>query len=505
MSKLKKLTVRGYQSHEDSVFFFAEGLTVITGPSGHGKTSGTMRPIKWLAFGEPAGDDFLHTLRDESTGEIKSRSDQVQIIAEMYDGVTIEKIRRKKKTTHRLSTMEEPFEKAETPLEVTEALGLNIYNFGDFETAINFAYQLEAPFLLSESPSAGAKVLGKLAGTEAVDMAIKSVSKDTHKVRGERDKAKKDIESKEAELLDYLFLEDAISALGVCDSLVIVIDNADKRRGDLMSIKGIYESLVPSLDKYKSVLAKYENVDSLRNSMGNLMLLQSRCDKLAGTKLTYEHNRDLVLIADSELEQLQNLSVIKGIVETTEAQINKLKILKDLSTEYTSYSQRVIVQGKQVSNLELEVLQNLSILLFDYNYQAVNAGASIGKCDVILEHRPTLQQLGVAYEKFVALKPLLFEYRRSCGQIAIQSDKLRAIENVGLANRLLVYLEEKVETADRLKLLKSQSFTAAINLKACNDSIASVMVDIAIAKKCLSDAWEAAGGTCPLCEQPTNL
>lgn len=69
------------------------------------------------------------------------------------------------KTTYTHSAFPTAWEKAEIPPEIKETLGLVKQQYGDFETCLNFAFQLDAPFMLSESASVGAKVLGKLAGS----------------------------------------------------------------------------------------------------------------------------------------------------------------------------------------------------------------------------------------------------------------------------------------------------------------------------------------------------
>lgn len=179
--KIQEVTIEGYQSHTNSTFCLSPGLTVITGPSDAGKTA-IIRALRWFAFNEPTGEAFLHTIRNPD-GSIKEAVDQVKVSVTFDNGITITKTRRKGKTTYTHSAFPTAWEKAEIPPEIKETLGLVKQQYGDFETCLNFAFQLDAPFMLSESASVGAKVLGKLAGTEIVDKSISEVNKKTHQTR----------------------------------------------------------------------------------------------------------------------------------------------------------------------------------------------------------------------------------------------------------------------------------------------------------------------------------
>src|SRR5690625_5024172 len=183
---IKSIKLKGFQSHELSEIDLVPGLNVITGPSDSGKTA-VIRAIRWLAFNEPQGEAFVN-----------DRVGEAEVQVTLQSGAIITKTRRNGKTSYLVQQDETDsgslFEKSEVPLEVTRLLGIEKQTFGDFVAALNFSFQLDAPFLISETASAGAKILGKLAGTESVDLAIKGVSKDTHATRNMRSQAEKDME-----------------------------------------------------------------------------------------------------------------------------------------------------------------------------------------------------------------------------------------------------------------------------------------------------------------------
>ena len=214
--KIQEVTIEGYQSHTNSTFCLSPGLTVITGPSDAGKTA-IIRALRWFAFNEPTGEAFLHTIRNPD-GSVKEAVDQVKVSVTFDNGITITKTRRKGKTTYTHSAFPTAWEKAEIPPEIKETLGLVKQQYGDFETCLNFAFQLDAPFMLSESASVGAKVLGKLAGTEIVDKSISEVNKKTHQTRNDISYADKQIGEIDVSLTEYFDLDRFDAELKVAEA-----------------------------------------------------------------------------------------------------------------------------------------------------------------------------------------------------------------------------------------------------------------------------------------------
>ncbi len=132
-------------------------------------------------------------------------------------GAVITKRRRKGKTSYLLQLSPDDegslYEKSEVPDEVKNMLQIDKQRFGDFESSLNFAFQLDAPFLISETASAGAKILGKLAGTECVDLAIKGISKDTHASTDRTIECREGRRTDLASMLAFLGLDDQKNAV----------------------------------------------------------------------------------------------------------------------------------------------------------------------------------------------------------------------------------------------------------------------------------------------------
>lgn len=237
--KIQEVTIEGYQSHTNSTFRLSPGLTVITGPSDAGKTA-IIRALRWFAFNEPTGEAFLHTIRN-ADGSIKEAVDQAKVSVTFDNGVTITKTRRKGKTSYTHSQYPTAWEKAEVPPEIKETLGLVKQEYGDFETCLNFAFQLDAPFLLSETASVGAKVLGKLAGTEVVDLSISEVNKKTHNTRSAIAYEDKQIGEIDVQLTEYFDLDTHDVQLKGAEAAYQKMVQDRKTREELVALSVAYQ------------------------------------------------------------------------------------------------------------------------------------------------------------------------------------------------------------------------------------------------------------------------
>lgn len=273
--KIQEVTIEGYQSHTNSTFRLSPGLTVITGPSDAGKTA-IIRALRWFAFNEPTGEAFLHTIRNPD-GSVKEAVDQVKVSVTFDNGITITKTRRKGKTTYTHSAFPTAWEKAEIPPEIKETLGLVKQQYGDFETCLNFAFQLDAPFMLSESASVGAKVLGKLAGTEIVDKSISEVNKKTHQTRNDISYADKQIGEIDVSLTEYFDLDRFDAELKIAEAAFTKLKEDQSRHVALTTLMNSYQLNTEQRIKY------YDEVERLAG-VGRRFCIAWYCRARTGEK-----------------------------------------------------------------------------------------------------------------------------------------------------------------------------------------------------------------------------
>ena len=466
--KIQEVTVEGYQSHLHSTFTLSPGLTVITGPSDAGKTA-IIRALRWFAFNEPTGEAFLHTIRN-ADGSIKEAVDQAKVSVTFDNGITITKTRRKGKTSYTHSLYPTGWEKAEVPPEVKEALGLIKQKYGDFETCLNFAFQLDPPFLLSETNSTGAKVLGKLAGTEVVDRSISEVNKRTHQTRTDISYADKQIGEIDVELIEYFQLDDLEKALTGAEMTYESITGTVKRIKELSDLEVAHEGAV------SQVIRHFDTVE-----------------RLAG-----------VVVAAAELSQV-------------ERQHTRGEALTDLATSFwkavndQKEPSRVLRLTEGLPELQTmlrllsESVDNYEALL-ELNHKHDQAVGRASRCKVWLyklvnvdDLTATLDQAVEAADRLETLNTL-----RSTSEMAqdalnvlsLRTDRLNGLDALQAQYEATEVIYKKLVEL----VVINQQYSAKKHWEAAFlDAVKEQDDLIEEAQAELSEAWGQAGGVCPLC------
>jgi exonuclease SbcC len=472
MAKILSVKVWGFQSHTDTKYDLAEGLNVFTGATDSGKTSGTIRALRWLAKGEPSGEAFLHTVHNPD-GSIKHQAEEAGVELQLDNGVTIRKTRRSGKTKYWvLPLYEDPFEKAEVPEAVKGALGIKTTSFGDFEVDLHFAYQLAAPFLISEPGSAGAKVLGRIAGTEAVDQAIKSVAKDTYAARNEKASADKEYERKVAQLLDYLDLDDLQKQLDACDWLLEEIDAAVAKKANLELLTASHSRAAQAIEQAAATLDRLATIPALEDDLEQIEKAQKRYDALLDL---YEKLGKATATVETLTEQLKQYAGIEAaeyrLTEAEEA-AGRVESLVRLSKEYHSASESV-----KASQAVIDATKDLDV-----------AAALLADVEATRKRREELLDLELRYN---ARKHDADRYQAL----------LDSLEGVTEADALITVAEARV---GRLVTLRESyrvwEVKEATRARAEADYDRATK-ELRAAERELAEAWAAVGGICPLCQQ----
>lgn len=471
MLEITDVVIKGFQSHKESSFNLSPGLTVITGPSDAGKTA-VIRALRWLAFNEPQGEGFLYTVRN-ADGSIKEQVEQAEVTVNFDNGVSITKTRRKGKTTYIHSLYPEPWEKAEVPQEIRDALGLTKQNYGDnFETCLNFAFQLDPPFLLSETGGTGAKVLGKLAGTEVVDKAIGAVNKRTHNTRTELSQAEKQIGQLDVELLEYLEVDDHYNVLERLENRFQTLEVNLTTQKDLVEKKNQHEALTGRIAELNHKLEPLQMVPALLINLKAVGLSEDRrqiIDKLQGDfwKAVNDSKNASQIIRDfkdvpSLLQRTKDLS-------STEVRLIELK---DVQTRY---------RGLQ----ELIKRHNATIVAADGVLELKNRVADVEKNFTSSEQLNTL--LG-KHKVTQNAQNVLIDRLASLETINALKGKITALPKT--VDKLMVFENLKIKYA----VAKSEHIDAKFELTTATNGVQK-------AKDLLKDVWAETGGICPLCEQ----
>jgi exonuclease SbcC len=258
---LEVVRIKGFMSHLDTEFNFTDGLNSITGFNDSGKSS-ILHAIRWFSMGEPKGDKF-RTCVTEKGKTIEAKETTVELV---IDGITMAKTRTASGQTY-YTIEDEKYFKTEMPEEIRACLGIqNVYEFGSIELELNFVFQLDMPFLLSEAPSTGAFILGRLANTEVVDITAKELSTDAFNIKRENTILETAIAQTNTKLDAYKDLDKHIKCVQDCKDLLKIWNALYAKRTSLFIFNETYKGRTININSLQETLNGLPDIEKLHRT-----------------------------------------------------------------------------------------------------------------------------------------------------------------------------------------------------------------------------------------------
>ncbi|HHV71140.1 MAG TPA: AAA family ATPase [Clostridia bacterium] len=261
MIAIEKIRLINFQSHEDTEILFDRGFNVIVGGSDQGKTA-IIRALRWLLYNEPRGTDFM-----------RIGTNTCKVIVTLTDGTQISRERSASRNVYILKKSngeEQRFEGfgSSVPEEITKAHGMGkIFLDTDIETSLNIGYQLDGPFLLSETGTTRAKAIGRLVGIHLIDSAIRSVIKDLFQLNQEHKLLDNTIKDLNEQLLLYADLDDEKKAIEETNQLLINLENKIKRLDKLKARSAELKTIITEIEKQQNIIDRFSNISNLETML----------------------------------------------------------------------------------------------------------------------------------------------------------------------------------------------------------------------------------------------
>lgn len=321
---IDSVIIKNFQSHKNSELEFTPGLNVIIGQTDSGKTA-ILRALNWVFTNRPMGDSFKSHWGGECSVKIKTNSNEISRI-------------KGSSNSYQLNGINFTAFGTGVPDEITTALNIS---------EINYQKQMDAPYLLNETPGAVASHFNKIANFEQIDKSISFVDKAIYQIKAKSKGISAEIETKTIQLEKYSNLEILEKELnnikileakqaGYCDKINLINSLVEK-----------YNLITPQLAKLEkqiSLLPKVEELISL-----NAELLELRKSKKDLKNYVIQFN-DI----DEQKNEYQSLANLLPKVEEILALIAELavtKIRKKLLSDTVFEATKI--------NTEIEFLQEL--------------------------------------------------------------------------------------------------------------------------------------------------
>jgi exonuclease SbcC len=331
LNSIKLIELQNFQSHVKTIIEPAGPgfLTVITGPSDSGKTA-IIRALKWLLYNQPQGAEFTRT-----------GASMVRVAVDYVGGVTV--VRERTASTNRYKILQPGTEKpqvfegfgASVPLEVQEITGVRPIKIADQELLLNLSEQLDPPFLGQKSTTAPgrAKILGKLAGTEEIDVAGASVGKDLYRRGQDEKRLAAEIEELAARIEEFAWIEELGEKIAALENLAARIKEQrellvtlEEKRSELLRIQA-------EMNATQKVLKRWTVLPAIEAAVKEAEVAAVRCKtlKTLGVKLT-----DIqygIEEAQEMIYRLRGLEAAEKVVQQTAQKFDRAKQLHRLDVK----------------------------------------------------------------------------------------------------------------------------------------------------------------------------
>lgn len=262
---LSKIVLRNFQIHRKTELNIHEGINIIAGSSGNGKSS-VIRAIRWLCENSPRGFKFRRWKAPEKS---------VTSVSFVLDGETI--TRKRNATTNSYDFKGQNYKalKADVPEDIQEELNISEFNI---------QRQFEGPFLFSKSSSEVAKMINSVAGIEVIDAILKETNARHRKAKAE------------VTLLDGM----RQTKMATVSSLKHFVGLKKMEAGILKDLEE-YESISEKIDKLTSFLVSLQNKIDKVERLSEVPDISENLSK--ATKLLRKYNE----VADGKQNSLKRI------------------------------------------------------------------------------------------------------------------------------------------------------------------------------------------------------
>ena len=275
---IKSIRLENFQSHKNTTINFCDGVNAIVGLSDSGKTA-ILRALRWVVTNKPTGDAFQSYWGGDTS---------VTII--LGDGTAITRKRTKSDNLYVKDDKEYRAFGQDVPEDIRKAFDLN---------DINLQGQMDAPFLLSQSPGEVAQILNKVVNLDVIDKAISSIRKQKLKADGDLKSELTRVSQLEGDLEKFAYLDELETEISGLESLDVLLGKAR------VGVAGL-QAIVREISRQEQRIAEVGNTLLAESMLADVLAMAER-RKAVGA----EHDRIDELLEQIEVQERRVLGVEK--------------------------------------------------------------------------------------------------------------------------------------------------------------------------------------------------
>ena len=354
--KIKSIDIENFQSHENTHVDFDSGLNIIIGESNQGKTV-LLRSVDWVVNNQPLGTDFIMTGKNYCKVRIT------------YDNNTfIERYRTLKDTGYyRVGFIDnngqETYQEYKgftnnVPVEV-----MNVHQMPkvaitkNIETHLNKIGQLERPFLITENTNEKAVAIGRITGTDIIDVGVKNITSDT---TADKTLIKSYIKSKE-ELENKKSLIDItkITTLKKFYELALVkITKLNTLYNSAMNLKQVHENCNHQINCYTNSITRCESIIKEKIQVSEAVELINKINSMVMLLNKYKQCTKSTMDLKDKVNVYTETIKQKNIIGNCDNAISKIQLLMTLLNKEQNIAGLINSQKQTIEKLNTVISYN---------------------------------------------------------------------------------------------------------------------------------------------------
>lgn len=291
---IKSISIKNFESHEDTTIHFGPGLNLLVGESNSGKSSiirsaAAVVNNQWSKEMVRNGCNSCKVKMETERGWVECERGEKVNVWKCFDGNSIQEY--KKVGTN-------------VPEQVTEILGMGERDRGDVKELPNFMFQLEKHYMLSEvdgkkaTSNLVARMMDNAIGLGGMEDFIKDLSSDLLKDRKWLTEKTNEITELKSKILDE-----------------VIFNDYKKLVDDITETEHSFENNQKLLDGAKGEYEKYQSVSNMLRS--------------------FEDKKDITEELDKSYEIVNNLTMLNKVVclirkkQEIESKLDKITCVSD--------------------------------------------------------------------------------------------------------------------------------------------------------------------------------
>ena len=347
---IKRITIKNFESHEDSTIEFSEGLNLIIGQSNQGKSS----IVRALAM--VVANRFDHD-------SIRTGAKYCSVAVETEKGmVTAE---RGEDTNHWI--IETPQGKKEyrnigssVPSEVLEVLGMGERVRGEIKELPNIMFQLEKHYMLSEidgkktTANSIARMMDEAIGIGGMEELIKDIATDFSAKKRELDTRNIQISELRSKILDVNIFEDYKRSMEDTKAIFNEIESLNNLLDSAKELSCKVELNKEGKTLLEGRLNCSEGIDILADKIGELIKKFQMIFRTFQIMENLDRAGKRIIVSDS-------VNAVYCKTETLIRNLEKLKTAKDLSSKLNELQHSLSADANFDKNLSMVESQRANI------------------------------------------------------------------------------------------------------------------------------------------------